>query len=164
MLFLDALISIFFSDGTSSDDVPLSVLHPENFCVFTILVTLLTDQNLNELKENQFYYDYLPTTLFEPIPGLSKLKNFNLSKIFLLYNNNIYVPPNCCSSVLNICHDSPSVGHFSIKKTTSHTSRDFWWPSLFSTINNYVHSCDSCCRSKDSRHKLYGFLQPLDTS
>jgi len=51
-----------------------------------------------------------------------------------------------------------------LKKTISLTFRDFWWPSLSSDIKKYVRSCDVCCRSKTSRHKPYGFLNPLEIS
>ena len=29
-------------------------------------------------------------------------------------------------------------------------------------IKEYIKSCEICCRSKDSRHKPYGFLNPLE--
>ena len=64
--------------------------------------------------------------------------------------------------VLNICHDSPSAGHFGIKKTSSLINRDFWWPSLHSDVKDYIRSCDTCSRCKDSRHKPYGLLHSLD--
>jgi len=85
-----------------------------------------------------------------------------LSNNFLLFNGKIYVPLNCRSSVLNICHDSPSAGHFGFKKTFSLINRDFWWPSMQKDLKEYIKSCEICCRSKDSRHKPYGFLNPLE--
>jgi len=78
-----------------------------------------------------------------------------------MFKNKIYVPPKCRSTVLNIYHDSPSAGHYGIKKTSSLIYRDFWWPSLYSDVKNYIHSSDTCSRSKDFKHKPYGFLQPL---
>jgi len=79
-----------------------------------------------------------------------------------LFKNKIYVPPKCRSTVLNICHDSPSAGHYGIKKTSSLIYRDFWWPSLYYDIKNYIRSCITCSRSKYFKHKPYGFLQPLE--
>jgi len=46
--------------------------------------------------------------------------------------------------------------------TTSLTCCDFWWFSMLTTIKDYVRSCDSCCLSKDFKHKPYGLLQPFD--
>ena len=150
------------SEEELSSDIPFNVLRPENFCATSTLVTSLTDQILNEVKEDQFYHDICPQLSSDKSRDSPKLKTFTLSRSFLLYNNKIYIPSNCRSSILNICHDSPSVGYFGIKKTTSFTFCDFWWPSMYTTIKDYVRSYDSCCRLKDSRHKPYSPLQPLN--
>ena len=145
-----------------SSDIPFTVLRPENFCAVATLVSSLNDQILQEYKNDEFYYDTYNqlNSEYQEIP--SKLNDFSISNSFLLFKNKIYVPPNCRSSILNICHDSPSAGHFGIKKTINLINRDFWWSSLQSDVKDYIRSCDVCSRSKDSRHKPYGFLNPLD--
>ena len=149
-------------DESSSSDIPFTVLRPENFCAISSLVSSLNEQILQEYKDDQFYHDIcdkLNSGLPEDSP---KLNNFTISNSFLLFKEKIYVPTKSRSSVLNICHDSPSAGHFGIRKTISLISRDFWWPSLHSDVKEYIRSCDTCARSKESRHKPYGFLNPLD--
>jgi len=149
------------NDNLSSCDVPFTVLRPENFCAITSFVSSLNDQILNECKNDEFYSD-ICNELNSDDSNNSRLKNFSISNSFLLFKNKIYVPPKCRSTVLNICHDSPSAGHYGIKKTSSLIYRDFWWPSLYSDVKNYIRSCDTCSRSKDFKHKPYGFLQPLE--
>ncbi len=140
----------------SSIDVPFSVLRPENFCAVASAVSSLNDQILKEYSNDEFYQNTFKTI------NSSKQSDFSIVNNFLLHKGKIYVPLNCRSSVLNICHDSPSAGHFGIKKTYSLVNRDFWWSSMSSDIKDYVRSCEVCCRSKDSRHKPYGFLNPLE--
>ena len=63
--------------------------------------------------------------------------------------------------VLQQCHDTPMVGHFSIHWTFALISRRYWWPRLRHFVTDYVRSCDTCCRSKKPRHHPYGLLQPM---
>jgi len=146
----------------SSSDVPFTVLRPENFSAVATLVSSINDQILQEYKDDEFYSDTYNQLNSENKDASIKLKDFSISNSFLLFKNKIYVPPKCRSSILNICHDSPSAGHFGIKKTINLINRDFWWPSLQSDVKDYIRSCEICSRSKDSRHKPYGFLNPLD--
>ena len=37
----------------------------------------------------------------------------------------------------------------------------FQWPSLATTVERYVRSCDACQRNKVVRHASYGLLSPL---
>ena len=151
------------NDNLSSCDVSFTVLRPENFCfcAITSFVSSLNDQILNECKNDEFYSD-IYNELSSDDSNNSRLKNFSISNSFLLFKNKIYVPPKCRSAVLNICHDSSSAGHYGIKKTSSLIYRDFWWPSLYPDVKNYIRSCDTCSCSKDFKHKPYGFLQPLE--
>jgi len=96
-----------------------------------------------------------------PIPH-PQIRNFSLSNSFLLFNSKIYVPTNCRLFILKLCHDFPTAGHFGFKKTYNLVVRDFWWPSLFKDIKNYIRSCEVCCRSKSVRHKPCGLLNPLE--
>jgi len=98
---------------------------PENFYAITSFVSSLNDQILNECKNDEFYSDFC-NELNSDDSNNSRLKNFSISNSFLLFKNKIYVPPKCRSTVLNICHDSPSAGHYGIKKTSSLIYRDFW--------------------------------------
>ena len=52
-------------------------------------------------------------------------------------------------------------GHFGIQKTLELVSRAFWWPKLHNFVEEYVHTCDTCCRTKMPCYHPYGLLQPL---
>jgi hypothetical protein len=63
--------------------------------------------------------------------------------------------------ILQSRHDSPAAGHPGQEKTYDLVTRNFWWPGIREYIKNYVRSCEVCQRSKASRHKPYGLLEPL---
>jgi hypothetical protein len=147
----------------NSNEIPFSVLRPENFAAFPTSAVPFTEEILSECKNDSFYHnvcDYLGNNKL-PIPH-PKIDKFSLSNGYLLFDNKLYIPPNCRSHAFKICHDSPSAGHFGIRKTINLLNRDFWWPSLNSDAKDYIRSCETCCRSKDSRHNPYGYLQPLE--
>ena len=149
----------FIDNDTSS----FSILKPEHFCALVSPISSLNDFILSEYKNDSFYLNvcnYLENKSL-PIPH-PQISNFSLSNSFLLFNSKIYIPINCRPSVLKLCHDSATAGHFGFKKTCNLVSRDFWWPSLYKDIKNYIRSCDICCRNKSFRHKPYGFLSPLE--
>jgi len=142
---------------------PSSVLRPENFCAISTSISSLNEYILAEYKNDSFYSDicnYLENKSL-PVPH-PQIHKFSISNSFLLFNSKLYVPLKCRPSILKLCHDSPTAGHFGFKKTCNLISRDFWWPSLFKDAKDYIRSCDICCRAKSFRHKPYGLLQPLE--
>ena len=54
-------------------------------------------------------------------------------------------------------------GHFGVQKTLELVTRRYWWPQLRKFVEEYVRTCDVCCRSKMPRHRPFGLLQPLPT-
>ena len=104
------------------------------------------------------------------------LKIRNLPFLIVKSKNSLLAIVSFCSIVVFMYHQSVvllllkfamtplTAGHFGYKKTISLISRDFWWPSISFDVKNYTRSCETCCRSKPSLHKPYGFLHPLDIS
>ena len=143
------------SSDDSSSETPFFVLRPENFVVTVLTNSDLSNKILNECKDDIFYHnicEYLENKKL-PIPH-PNIDKFSLSNSFLLFDNKLYVPPKCRPFVLNVCHDSPSSGHFGIKKTLNLLNRYFWWPSSNPDTKDYVRSCEIYCRSKVSKHNL----------
>ena len=58
-------------------------------------------------------------------------------------------------------HDSPYAGHLGINEALHNMQRTFWWPGMFSDINEHVRTCVSCQRSKRRPGKPTGLLPPL---
>eukprot|EP00833_Pecoramyces_ruminatium_P006052 jgi/Orpsp1_1/1180084/evm.model.c7180000072119.1 len=90
--------------------------------IFVLLLPLFLPlvTNLLAYKSDEFYSsicNYLDNPK-SPVPH-PQANKFKVSNSFLLFNNKIYIPLNCRHFILKICHDSPSVGHFGTKKTSS---------------------------------------------
>ncbi|PSK33408.1 hypothetical protein B9Z65_8922 [Elsinoe australis] len=58
-------------------------------------------------------------------------------------------------------HDAPTAGHAGIDKTIELITRNYLWKGLRNDVKAYIGNCDTCHKSKHSRHKPYGLLQPL---
>ena len=81
----------------------------------------------------------------------------------LYYNDLLYIPQKLRLSILTSRHDSITAGHFGTRKTLDLIARDYWWPHMHVEIKHYVETCDTCQRTKSSRKKYSGTLQPLPT-
>lgn len=80
----------------------------------------------------------------------------------LRYNGRWYVPEGPLRlRVVQQCHDVILVGHTGQRKTLLLASRNFYWPNMRDTVQEFVNTCHSCARSKTKRHKPYGLLKPL---
>jgi hypothetical protein len=79
------------------------------------------------------------------------------------YKNRVVVPShsNIIAQLLHEFHDSPSGGHSSVLQTYKRLAQQFYWPSMFHTVKNYVASCEVCQRTKNDTLSPVGLLQPL---
>ncbi|GJP30750.1 hypothetical protein CLOM_g5855, partial [Closterium sp. NIES-68] len=66
--------------------------------------------------------------------------------------------------LLSEVHDVVSAGHFGEDKTIKTLSHTYFWPWLASGIEDYIRSCDTCQRTKSSRQRKAGLLQPIPPS
>ncbi|CAM1331653.1 Uncharacterised protein r2_g4057 [Pycnogonum litorale] len=56
----------------------------------------------------------------------------------------LVLPHKFRSNVLQLAHDHPLSGHFSIKKTQERVLKHFYWPSIFRDIRDYCKTCHVC--------------------
>ncbi|KAK3505977.1 hypothetical protein QTP70_002186 [Hemibagrus guttatus] len=73
----------------------------------------------------------------------------------------IFVPQLFRQQVMQWVHEAPSSGHPGIHRSTQLTRRQFWWPSLGSDVEEYVHACSTCAQAGTSRHLPERLLEPL---
>ena len=74
-----------------------------------------------------------------------------------------YVPPDPAlrTELLHEYHDTPTAGHFGLDRTLEHLARDYYWPDMKDTVEQYARSCESCQRAKPSTQRPQGELMPL---
>lgn len=58
-------------------------------------------------------------------------------------------------------HDTPSAGHPGRSKTYELLSRRYFWPKKLQDVARWTRNCHICRRSKATRDRLNGLLQPL---
>ena len=58
-------------------------------------------------------------------------------------------------------HSLSLAGHPGRNKTIELVSRNFWWPTLSSDVEQFVATCDACQRAKSRNRKEAGLLRSL---
>src|SRR6202165_392033 len=91
------------------------------------------------------------------------LEPFSMQDDLVLYNGLVYVPQNDLvkTKIVKTCHDSVTAGHPGQAKTLELVNRDYHWPRMRQFVNEYVNSCDTCCRNKAPRQQPHSQLHPL---
>jgi len=140
-------------------DIPVvsqSVISEKAFCytisdnISGLIEAQKADKYCNEiLKKIKQHDKKLKSSLFSYIEGV------------LHFQKRIIVPSALKARLLKSFHDAPTSGHQGVDRTFEKLQRYYWWPNMKKDVQNYVASCDVCCRSKIRRHKPYGKLQPL---
>lgn len=76
----------------------------------------------------------------------------------------IYVPATSRKFLLHLAHDNlQSGGHLGINKTYRKLF-NFWWPKMYSDVEEYVKSCDVCQRFKEPAGLPPGYLHSMHVS
>ena len=79
------------------------------------------------------------------------------------YKNRVVVPPHShiIQQLLQEFHDSPIRGHSGVLRTYKRLAQQFYWPSIYWVVQDYVTSCKVCQRTKTETLSPVGLLQPL---
>lgn len=87
---------------------------------------------------------------------------FSTHEGLLFRNGLLYIPAGPLRlQIMQARHDTRLAGHFGVAKSVELISRDYWWPQLRRDVEEFIRTCDTCCRAKTPRHKPYGLLQPI---
>ncbi|QSZ28612.1 hypothetical protein DSL72_003111 [Monilinia vaccinii-corymbosi] len=111
------------------------------------------------LKANRTF-DSLQALRIEAIKGY---KHFALQDSLLLYDNCLVMPnsENFRIYLIREIHDSVSTAYPGIRKTYFLLSKQYYWPSMPTTIAQYICNCYACKRSSMPRDRTPGLLHPL---
>ena len=80
-----------------------------------------------------------------------------------IYEDVIVVPRSLRKFILEIHHDESTGGHLGAARTYSRIHGKYFWPGLYSSVKNYVATCESCQRRKIPKGKNGGMLSPIET-
>ncbi|CAF2896967.1 unnamed protein product [Rotaria sp. Silwood2] len=98
--------------------------------------------------------------------NIKKYKNYIIKDNLLMRRLNHpapYVPQGALRrTILHIYHDTAANGaHFGRNKTLHKIKQRYFWPSMYTDIENYVKSCIPCAQFNPRRHKTPGTLRPI---
>ncbi|MBW0559985.1 hypothetical protein O181_099700 [Austropuccinia psidii MF-1] len=81
----------------------------------------------------------------------------------LLLKDRVVIPRNkeIQLNILQTNHDPQMAGHPGQEKTLKLIKWDFYWVGMNQFIKDYVSSCQQCSRNKNTHHKMFGLLKPL---
>jgi hypothetical protein len=76
----------------------------------------------------------------------------------------IYVPGSeqIRTQIIREHHDTPLNGHLGEHKTLERVARQYFWPSMRRTVQQYIHQCQSCQANKGSNQLPIGLLQSIE--
>ena len=149
-------------NSTSTDPV-ISTATMKRLIQTSHLADALLDRVRSAAKNDEKYLETIRVLL----AGESKdkiNKNLSTQDNLLWYDGRLFIPEDTKLrlELLENDHDSRIAGHWGQDKTLELMTRNWYWPKMDETVNDYVRSCDACQRNKSRRHKRFGLLQPLE--
>lgn len=100
----------------------------------------------------------------------SKYKSFKIDNKVLykfikpkdnLHNNlawKIVIPKEHILDTIKQNHDKPTSGHFGVHKTLQKLKMHYFWPKMFTDVQNYIKDCDTCKAYKHSTSAPHGLM------
>ena len=107
------------------------------------------------------------TTLNEKIQRIVKKESTNFvnkKELIFCEKNFIYVSKAVKLRVFKKFHDNVTAEHFERNKTVTSLKRWFYWSKMTNFVDEYVKTCDTCIRTKLSKHFSHEKLMSLSTS
>lgn len=99
---------------------------------------------------------------YQDIPEHEKAQLQEISGA-LLYKNKRYLPAELRKEVITELHKAPAHGHQGIRAACLRLGRSLDFPNAREKVANILKECDTCNKSRPTRHKPYRLLQPLPT-
>jgi Reverse transcriptase (RNA-dependent DNA polymerase)/RNase H-like domain found in reverse transcriptase/Integrase zinc binding domain/Chromo (CHRromatin Organisation MOdifier) domain len=157
----DALSRRADHEATESPNNPI-LLQQQDFLVINRSISTIQKQIQKEWKED-IQKGYKKDTLAKSILEESNNnKKFNIRDGLIYFKERIYVPTTSIQNqLITFYHDLPLGGHQGIDTTIERIRRTYWFPKMTTKIEEYIRTCDTCCKIKTSRHKPYGLLHEL---
>ena len=123
-------------------------------CLLTIhdLSSSITHHELQIAQNNDQYtkacLDYTHNNKSFDVNLLGPYKRFRkhltMHNDILLWKGKYVIPPDLRHTILTLCHDHPTAGHFATQHTIDQFQQRFFWPAALSDVSNWIKSCQKC--------------------
>jgi hypothetical protein len=126
-------------------------------------ISSATPQWLLQVMDGYKHDDQAQKLLAALSVTLAPLGPYKLKSGILRYKDRIWIGNNfpLQNQIMLALHDSPVGGHSGFPVTYRRIKQLFSWPSMKTSVKDYVKSCAICQQSKPDRSKYPGLLQPL---
>ena len=127
-----------------------SIQRPHIFSVIPLQMNLC--ENILTLQCDDEWYKEVKDFIGQNKMMVPNFEGFNMDKDkLLIFNNQIYVPPNhkLRSLILNEAHKVVYMDHLRVMKMRAYLKPLFYWKGMKEDIVNYVARCLECKQVKD---------------
>ena len=134
--------------------------------------TQLASQLISTLQESQFQDEFCQLldqwqSNLQTIPpsktGFFKSFTRDLeTKLWKFESTAAVIPKSNRLGILEYFHNRVDHGHFGFQKTLKEMKSQVYWPTMPKDVQNFIHSCPECQRTKATRHGNNGLLHPLE--
>ena len=69
---------------------------------------------------------------------------YSMCHWLIFFKGKVVVPLQVRESLIFEAHDTKMRGHSRVLRTYKRLKQQFYWPSMFQTIHNYVSKCEIC--------------------
>lgn len=87
--------------------------------------------------------------------------NYVVKNGLCFYKQRVVVPRALRGRLLHEFHDSKVAGHSGVLRTFKQLVQQFYWPSMYKSVQEYVRQCVICQKTKSETLAPAGLLQPL---
>ena len=77
------------------------------------------------------------------------------------YKKRVVVPQTIRNQLLKEFHDSKMVGHSGVSRTFKRLAQQFYWPSMYQFVQEYITQCEVYQKTKTKTLAPVGLLQPF---
>jgi hypothetical protein len=94
---------------------------------------------------------------------VKRQSNYSLRDVLIWYRDKrIYVPADITlkAKIMHECHDNKLAAHMGVEKTTRLVQEKYFWHRLYAEVKDYVDTCVTCQRIKQTTQSKAGLMQP----
>ncbi len=143
-------------DTGKEDNDEVIVLKPEHFRALVMPTIKEVHTKIKQAMLDHHRWDKNVSA------SLNHDRGMKLDDGLIYYDHCIYIPQDHAlrGEIIAASHDHITAGHPGIEKTKELILREYWWPKTKKDIENYVHACETCQRTKLSTQAKAAPLHP----
>ena len=112
-----------------------------------------------EIKKVAFDDEYM--TKITQLAATQHDSPYTLRNGLIFFKGNVVILRQLRELLLFEAHDTKMGGYAGVLRTYKRLAQQFYWPSMFYSVKEYVNKCETCQKTKVETLQPAGLLQPL---